>query len=598
MRLAFSSLVALLLLVLPAPAQQDTKGLADELVRQIRSHQNVDWTYGDSLLDTARVLDLLARSPRRYNELDGPFFRRAAECVALAEPGALPDGWKVLALASAVTPDLRAARTQALARLVADPDSQDNLAALLALHSQTDGAIAWPDRKLDDQADRALLTLLVDDPALVEPAPVSEPQAWARWARAARLRGLTPIRLPDLPAPGAPDGLPRLLDDLELVIAIHGLPVGPEPVFEAPKLPAKVSSALPLNTTLERALDWFEAQQDDGTFGLGLPGWDGPEPGITALCLSAAIRACDQLGRERPDWIEQGLDYLVGLARSDGGIYDYGVKVYTTSVSIEALLDGGRAEDLPVVSDAREFLVIVQADAGEGYSSDEDPHFGGVGYGGDERPDLSNTQMAIEAAARAGEPADSLFYRQALLFLERNQNLGEVASRSWPRADGGMMVAGTDGGATYMPGSSPAGEDAQGEGRFVARSYGSMTYALTKSYLICGLDPSDERVQAAIRWLGTHFTLDTNPGFDDPIRASDGRYYYYMAMARTLRLLQDDLVDASGESIDWRGQLDRYLRAEQRIDGSWINEHSARWLEGAPPLCSAYAVLALIGTKR
>jgi squalene-hopene/tetraprenyl-beta-curcumene cyclase len=309
------------------------------------------------------------------------------------------------------------------------------------------------------------------------------------------------------------------------------------------------------------------------------------------------MRASDQLDRERPPWVEQGLDYLVGLARSDGGIYDYGVKVYTTSVAIEALIDAGRSADVPVIDAARQFLVVVQADAGEGYTSEDDPHFGGVGYGSDERPDLSNTQMAIEAVARAGERANSDFYRQALLFLERNQNLGEIASRSWPRARGGTMVAGTDGGATYMPGNSPAGENKLGENRFVARSYGSMTYALTKSYLICGLDPSDERVQAAVRWLGTHFTLDTNPGFDDPAKGSDGRYYYYMAMARTLRLLEDDLVDSSGASINWRDRLDHHLRSEQRVDGSWINEHSARWLEGAAPLCSAYAVIALTAAQ-
>lgn len=600
MPLALTLLVSTLLTLATATAQQDTKGLADDLVRRIRSHQNADWTYGSGLTDTARVLDLLTRSPRRYNELDGPFFRRAAEQLAATAPGSLPDAWIALALAGTVTPRLREARDQALARLLSAPLDPDDTIAMLALRSQAEGEVRWSDAPPADSASPALRTLLAENPAAVEPPPTTDSGAWSRWARAARLRGLTPAERPALPQPGAEVELAGLLDALALVITLHALPQEHPPGFEPPPLPAKVEQALPLADSLEHALAWFEEHQQGGTFGLGLPGWDGPEPGITALCLSAVMGACEQLQRARPPWVATGLDFLASQARSDGGIYDYGVKVYTTSVAIEALLDGGREQDQPLIEAARQFLVVVQADAGEGYVSADDPHFGGVGYGGDERPDLSNTHMALEAAKRAGEPGDSRLFRQALPFLERTQNLGEVSARSWPRAGGGTMVSGTDGGATYMPGNSPAGEEALGEGRFSARSYGSMTYALTKSYLICGLDPADERVAAAVRWLGEHFTLESNPGFDDPGRAADGRYYYYLAMARTLRLLprEDGLVDGSGAAIPWRARLDDYLRAEQRVDGSWINEHSARWLEGAPTLCSAYAVLALVGAQR
>lgn len=598
MRLAIFFVLGTLLTLSPATAQQDTKGLADDLVRRVRSHQNADWSYGDSLEDTARVLDLLARSPRRYNELDGPFFRRAAELIASAEVGALPESWIALALASSVTPTLRSARELALQRLAAGPFPATDEIALFALRGQTLLEVDWPADLPAGDRSAATLTLLAEHPEAIEPPPLAEAVAWSRWARAARLRGLTPEERPELPQVWGDAQMAELLDALALVITLHGLPDGAPHDFEAPPLPEKVEQPLDVARSLEQGLAWFAAHQDGGTFGLGLPGWDGPEPGITALCLSAVMGACDQLERERPDYVDAGLDFLASQARIDGGIYDYGVKVYTTSVAIEALIDGGREQDQPIVQSARQFLVDVQADGGEGYSSEADPHFGGVGYGGDERPDLSNTHMALEAAKRAGEPTDSRFFRQALPFLERNQNLGEVAANSWPRAAGGTMVSGTDGGATYMPGNSPAGEDALGDEHYTARSYGSMTYALTKSFLICGLNKEDTRVSAAVRWLADHFTLETNPGFADPARGSDGRYYYYLAMARTLRLLDSDLVDSDGNTIDWRNRLDQHLRQEQRIDGSWINEHSARWLEGAPPLCTAYAVLALLGAQQ
>ncbi|MFT7465491.1 MAG: squalene-hopene/tetraprenyl-beta-curcumene cyclase [Pseudohongiellaceae bacterium] len=604
MPLALACFLSAFITLGAATAQQDTKGEADSLVRRIRAEQNADWGYGTELLDTARVLDLLARSPRRYNELDGPFFRRAAELVAAAEPGALPDGWIALALASSVTPKLRAARDAALNRLVTAPLTNSDEAALLALRSQEELRVSWPDELPTLSASPPWLTLLASDPAQIEAPPTTEIELWARWARAAMLRGVLPATAPELPHVADDAALPELLNALSLVIVLHSLPKDAPPSFDPPPLPPKVEQPLPTERSLERALDWFESHQQldsfaqqRGTFGLGLPGWDGPEPGITALCLSAVMGASEHLGREHPPWVATGLDFLASQAKDDGGIYDYGVKVYTTSVALEALLDGGREHDRPIIDRARQFLVDVQADGGEGYSSVDDPHYGGVGYGGDERPDLSNTQMALEAAHRAGEPADSPFFRKALAFLERSQNLGEITSHSWPRANGGTMVSGTDGGATYMPGNSPAGEDALGDGRYAARSYGSMTYALTKSFLICGLGPEDVRVSAAVNWLADHFTLETNPGFADPSQGSDGRYYYYLAMSRTLRLLGKDLVDSSGRALHWRSRLDGHLRAEQRTDGSWINEDSARWLEGAPSLCSAYAVLAMLGAQ-
>ena len=66
----------------------------------------------------------------------------------------------------------------------------------------------------------------------------------------------------------------------------------------------------------------------------------------------------------------------------------------------------------------------LQADEGEGYSSDH-PYYGGIGYGGDERPDLSNLQMALEALSASGLEEGHAAYARAIAFLERCQNRSE-----------------------------------------------------------------------------------------------------------------------------------------------------------------------------
>ena len=586
------ALLALLIAVAPLAAQ-GTREVADSLIHELRAKQNEDGTYGADLVETCRVLDLLARSPRRYSELDGPFFRNAARAVARAPAEPSRDAWVALALANAVTGELAGARDAALARLQAR-ESVGDFAHALALRSFPETERTWRTPSRSD--DPGLACLLAADPSQVAPPPIDDRAAWNRWARAARLRGVTPTVLPELPASGAREQLSSLLADLDTTILMHGLDDGTSPPQD-PRvdIPPRVEPGQDVTAARERAWGFLQTHQQDGTFGMELPGWSGPEPGITALCLTATVQLARDLQRPEPEWVAQGLDYLVSLQHADGSIQEHGLAVYTTSVSMEALLTAGRESDRPVIEAARNFLIATQADEGEGYRSDEDWYYGGVGYGGDERPDLSNTQYAVEIVARAGTPKDHPFFEKARIYLERCQNHGEHQVGEWPRAAGGQLVKGTDGGATYMPGDSKAGENRVGEGLYQARSYGSMTYALVKSYLFAGLPADDPRVQAAVGWIATHFTVDSNPGFKTPEQGAQGLYYYYLAMARSLRLLPADIGvrDPAGEPIDWRAALRDKLLHEQRVDGSWLNEGSERWWEGAPTLCTAYAVLTL-----
>jgi squalene-hopene/tetraprenyl-beta-curcumene cyclase len=589
-------LALLLVLLAPSLMAQDTKAVADELCHGLRQRQAADGSYGSGLADTCRVLDVLSRSPRRYTELDGPFMRNAARLVAQAPAGSVPDALVALALASSVSADLRAAREAALERLAAHADTADFDAALALKTLRPDMALpAAP-----AAADAALQCLLARDPSSIPAPPVTAVAEWTRWARAARLRGIKPADVPALPAVSPAAGVAELVAALETVIQMHGLPARGVPALSqadagtgSPE-PVRVEPGQSLEAALERSAGYLERQQEHGTFGLGLPGWTGPEPGVTALCLSAAMNVADLRGQPRPAWIAEGLDYLKGLQHDDGSIHEHGLDVYTTSVAIEALALGGREADRDAIKKARRFLLVAQADEGEGYQAGTDIYYGGVGYGNDERPDLSNLQFAIEAATKAGTPAEDPFFRKARGYLERCQNFSEAGAVEWLRPDGSKVVMGNDGGATYMPGSSEAGEVEIAPGIRQAVSYGSMTYSLVKSYLFCSVPPQDPRVQAAVRWLAKHFTLERNPGFLKPEAASDGLFYYYLSMARTLRMLPDEeFVDEQGKLIPWRGALSRHLLDTQRTDGSWSNDDSQRWWESAPTLCTAYAVLAL-----
>ena len=576
----------------PGTRAQSTKDIADAYVRLVRAHQHPDGGYGEDLRQTCRVLDLLGRSPRRYTDVDGPFVRRAARLVADDGDRDL-DAWRVLALAGAVMPSHVAAREASLERVLARPQTvsfEPSHAELLVRWTFAPETVAT--RAAPDVPDPALACLLALDPDSV-PAPApDERAAWARWARAARLRGLLPTRFPDLAMPDPSADLETLLAGLEAVVVADGLIDAPAP---PPFVPAeRRTTPVTLRETVTHALAYLDDQEQGGTVGLGLPGWQGPEAGVTALVLSATIRWSSRLALDRPEWVDEGLDYLAGLQRPDGAIHDIGPAVYTTSVAIGALLDGGRNEDIEVVERARRFLIAAQADEDEGYSIQEDAAYGGIGYGGDERPDLSNTNLALEAITLAGTPSDHEVFDKALNYLEQCQNLGERSPREWLRPGGGRIVSGADGGATYMPGNSAAGEVEVGDGVFVARSYGSMTYALAKSYVFCGVQRGDPRLEACIAWLGEHFSVERNPGFEDPSQGFQGLYYYYVAMARTLALLvEGTFTDPEGHIIPWRDALTEQLLGEQRLDGTWTNTGAARWWESSPTLCTAYALLAL-----
>jgi hypothetical protein len=364
---------------------------------------------------------------------------------------------------------------------------------------------------------------------------------------------------------------------LAFTVALSSLPAA------AQETPARVASRRSINETYEQSVAkgiqfLATSQADDGSYNAAAG------PGVTALVTTALLRH----GRSPQDpVVAKSLKYLESFAQDDGGIYKEGsnYRNYETCLAILCFSEAnrnGRYDGILKKADA--FVKGQQWDAEEGKQAD-DFEYGGAGYGGKKRPDLSNTQFFMDALKATGNDADSEAMQKALIFVSRCQNL-ETEHNTTPLAaknpDGGFYYTAAGGG------DSQAGKTDQGG----LRSYASMTYAGLKSLIYAGVGPDDPRVKAAIAWLQKNYDLKSNPGMGDA-----GLYYYYHTFAKSLAALEhDEFVDDKGVKHNWRKELIEELAARQNDDGSWVNENS-RWLEGDANIVTGYALLALSYAK-
>ncbi len=353
-----------------------------------------------------------------------------------------------------------------------------------------------------------------------------------------------------------------------------------------PKAPAASTTAPADSAALARELirkgtRFLLAQQEaDG-------GWASQTgPGVSALCAKALAQN-PEVGPQHVA-VRQALQFVLRSQRDDGGVYSAEglLKNYESSVALSALAASGSADHRRQIEQLQNFLIENQWDEGEQRST-SDAWYGGAGYGRSKRPDLSNTQMMVEALHDSGLPKDHPAYRKALLFIQRCQMLGESNDQEFAKGA-------NDGGFIYSPvggGESKAGES-ELNGRKRLRSYGTMTYAGFKSLLFAGLSRDDPRVRAALAWFGRYWTLDRNPNMPDA-QSREGLYYFYHVFARALDASGlAEITDAVGRTHNWREELTRALAERQQADGSWINE-ADRWMEGLPALTTAYSLLAL-----
>jgi squalene-hopene/tetraprenyl-beta-curcumene cyclase len=381
-----------------------------------------------------------------------------------------------------------------------------------------------------------------------------------------------------------------------------------------PKAAAAVAAWSP---SQQKAFTWLLTQQKDGVFSVAMGGKTFPSTELSAFGLLAlqskpkAVRTADEHAA-----IEAGLRWLLGKQNEDGTFGDR-VPNYTTCVVVGALTKWGDAAAKPALEKAQKAILGFQNMESTGFQS-SDRDYGSIGYGNSQRGDLSNLHFSLEALRATGLPADHEAFQKALVFLRRTQNLKSVNDFQGKVADPDRedvvldVRSGDDGGAVYYPGNSNSGYLVQPDGTSIPRSYGSMTYALLKSYTLAGVQGDDPRVQAAVRWIQANWTLAVNPGSDPALGEKvqyQGLFYYYMVLAQALdtaglKTVVVPAKNAAGEpvvvdgvaqtkSVEWRQALREHLAGMQQPDGTWVNGKNERWMENLPLLCTCYALVAL-----
>jgi squalene-hopene/tetraprenyl-beta-curcumene cyclase len=304
--------------------------------------------------------------------------------------------------------------------------------------------------------------------------------------------------------------------------------------------------------------------------------------GVTALAATAMLRH----GRSPDDpTVAKALKFITENIQPTGGIHlpNGRLKTYETCVAVVCLEEANRDKRYDtILKNADKFLKELPFDATEGH----DPtsfYFGGAGYGGQGRPDLSNTAYLIDALKATGNGPESEAIKNALTFVSRCQNL-ESGYNDTPFAnkinDGGFYY-------TPIPGR---GDDTEKSGGL--RSYGAMSYSGLKSMIFAGVKPDDPRVTAVVKWIGKNYDLKSHPG-----QGLAGLYYYYHTFAKALDAFGHDTIeDDKGEKHAWRKDLVDELASRQRDDGSWVNQNQ-QFFEGDANLCTSFALLALSHAK-
>ena len=297
--------------------------------------------------------------------------------------------------------------------------------------------------------------------------------------------------------------------------------------------------------------------------------------GITALALRAFLESPEKYSESDGAFITRQVAYLLANVKADGSISTtLQATAYNTAVALNALAATKNPKYDAVMAAGRKFLLSHQVDEDDGYKPDH-PFYGGIGYGGGERPDLSNVYIALEGLKAASTDPKDAVWQKALLFVNRTQNRSESNDQKW---------AANDGGFAYRPGSNPP------EYENGTASYGGMTAAGLLSLLFAGVDKADPRVQAAYKWMSANYTLETNPGTNK----KHGLFYFYNAFAKVMLAYGEDTVtDGKGQKHNWRNELAQKLLSLQAADGSWANRDSNAWWEDRPQLVTAWSVIAL-----
>ncbi|MFH1550249.1 MAG: prenyltransferase/squalene oxidase repeat-containing protein [Planctomycetota bacterium] len=358
----------------------------------------------------------------------------------------------------------------------------------------------------------------------------------------------------------------------------------------------------PIDAAIAKGLDYFaaNASRKDGSFGLMMPDKEGkeqyiPDVGITGLIVEAVVKSPFAGYEKQQPYLKQAVGYLLANVRKDGSIAeaDQGYSNYKTSIVLMALHSIDEPEKYSGIIKGAQDYIRSQQFAENQKVEEEDWRYGGIGYGSKiGRPDLSNTQWAVEALRETGVSEKDPLFKKVTVYVSRCQNKTDSNDYDRRQTD---IVSINDGGARYKPTESKI--EVEVSGKRMLLSYGSMTYAFLKSMIYAGVSRDDPRVQAAFQWILNNYSLDKNPGFSTKINKDadkQGLYYYYHTMSKALLVMEKHTFRTpDGNLHNWALELSQKIISLQDKDGSWVNGYAERWYEGNPYLVTAYAVLVL-----
>ncbi|MCA8910321.1 MAG: hypothetical protein KDB82_01345 [Planctomycetes bacterium] len=386
----------------------------------------------------------------------------------------------------------------------------------------------------------------------------------------------------------------------------------------------------------KKAWDYLKGmyEQDDNTLDenqIGVQGSWGPSTKnipYTAMVLLSAV-GTDYL---KPDdtMFKDSANFLLDSQNADGS-WSYapafkGMRaLYVTSLMVRLCValnkaDGawkGKLDD--AIAKGRDYIKQSQVGNGDGPAPDYDHNtvgFGGWAYSKEEIGDavgnkgkpasnMGTSTFAIDALHACGVGPEDPLFKDALVFLKRNQNAGELQEEGFKAMYKGKNIKMADkgdpnyGGSIYSEETSKPGARENDDGTVTLLSYGTMTYNLLRDYLFAGLKKDDLPVKLAWGWIQRNYTVERVPGYAQEEKYNHGLYYYYFSMAQTLQAMGVDTIEEPDRGLkhDWRADLVGALEKRQGENGSWVN-HDDEWQENSPMLCTLYALIALRHTDK
>ena len=176
-----------------------------------------------------------------------------------------------------------------------------------------------------------------------------------------------------------------MLRFLSLLVLFVSIPLSSPMAKPEQSLPPDMVKAI--KKSVDRGLKYLRSQQaEDGSYSQHV--------GVTGTVLLAFGESHRNYKYDEGPFIGLAADWVVKQAQPNGSISGANTPTYNTSLAIMGLnaVDAKRFKD--VIGKAQAFLVGFQTDEDRKYK-ESDKFYGGIGYGGDERPDLSNLQYAI-----------------------------------------------------------------------------------------------------------------------------------------------------------------------------------------------------------